>query len=142
MSPTPESTPMSAPEEGDVHVVERTFTADEVHDFADLSRDDQAVHTDRDPPMVQGLLTATLATEVGSRLEVLARAMEFEFLTPVYAGDTVRCEITIERVETRPDRHDLTATVDYRRTASERAGADPGPVLRGRVEGLVWRDEG
>jgi acyl dehydratase len=132
---------MSAPREGDVHVVERTFTAEEVHDFADVSRDDQAVHTDRDPPMVQGLLTATLPTQVGSRLEVLAHTMEFEFLTPVYAGDTVRCEVTVERLQTRPDRYDLVATVDCRRTASERAGADLTPVLRGRIEGVVWRDD-
>ena len=127
------------PEEGAVHVVERTFTADEVRTFADLSRDTQAIHTDRDPPLVHGLLTATLPTEVGGDLDVLARAMEFEFLAPVYAGDTVRCEWTTERVDARSDRYELVATVDCRRTASERAGADGGAVLRGRIEGLVWR---
>ncbi|WP_152039959.1 MaoC/PaaZ C-terminal domain-containing protein [Salinigranum salinum] len=134
MSPPP-------PEEGAVHVVERTFTADEVRTFADLSHDTQAIHTERDPPLVHGLLTATLPTEVGGALDVLAHTMEFEFCTPVYAGDTVRCEWTTERVDTRPDRYELAATVDCRRTTSARADADEGPVLRGRVEGLVWRTD-
>jgi acyl dehydratase len=130
---------MSPPEEGDVHAVERTFTPDDVDDFAAVSRDTQAIHTDRDPPMVHGLLTATLATEIGGDLAVLARTMEFDFLAPVYAGDTVRCEWTTTAVDVRPDRYDLAATVDCRRTASALADADPGPVLDGHVEGIVWR---
>jgi acyl dehydratase len=131
--------PPSPPEKGDVHVVERTFTAEEVGDFAALSRDTQAIHTERDPPIVHGLLTATLATEIGGDLDVLATTMEFDFLAPVYAGDTVRCEWTTTRVETETDRYDLSATVDCRRTDSTLAAADPGPVLKGRVDGLVWR---
>jgi acyl dehydratase len=133
---------MSTPVEGDVHVVERSFTAEDVRTFADVSRDRQAIHTERDPPMVHGLLTATLPTAIGGDLAILAHTMEFEFLTPVYAGDTVRCELVVDRVETRPDRYDLVATADCRRTASARADADPGTVLRGRVEGLVWRTDG
>ncbi|WP_318567276.1 dehydratase [Salinigranum marinum] len=128
------------PEEGDVHVVERTFTACEVREFAALSRDTQAIHTERDPPMLHGLLTATLPTQIGGDLAVLAHTMEFDFLTPVYAGDTVRCEWTTERVDARPDRYDLVATADCRRTASELADAAETSVLRGRVEGIVWRD--
>jgi acyl dehydratase len=127
------------PEEGDVHVVERTFTTSEVREFAHLSHDTQAIHTERDPPMVHGLLTATLSTEIGGDLEVLARTMAFDFLAPVYAGDTVRCEWTTERVDAREDRFDLTATVECRRTASARADAEHTVVLRGEVEGLVWR---
>jgi acyl dehydratase len=130
-----------APEEGDVHVVERTFTADEIREFAALSRDTQAIHTERDPPMVHGLLTATLPSQIGGDLAVLARSMDFEFRAPVYAGDTVRCEWTTERVEPRPDRYDVVATVDCRRTASEREGAAEATVLRGQVEGLVWRSD-
>jgi acyl dehydratase len=90
--------------------------------------------------MVHGLLTAALSTEVGGDLAVLARTMEFDFLTPVYAGDTVRCEWTTARVETRSDRYDLTAVVECRRTASALVDAEEGVVLRGRVEGLVWRE--
>ncbi len=128
------------PEAGDVHVVERTFTADDVGDFVAVSRDTQAIHTEREPPMVHGLLTATLSTEIGGDLEVLARTMEFEFLAPVYAGDTVRCEWTTEHVDTQSDRYDLVATVECRRTASARADAAHERVLRGRIEGLVWRE--
>jgi acyl dehydratase len=131
--------PPSAPEEGDVHVVERTFTPDEVRDFAALSHDTQAIHTERDPPLVHGLLTATLATEIGGDLDVLARTMTFDFLTPVYAGDTVRCEWTTTHVTVEEDRYELEATVDCRRTDSAQAAAEPGPVLDGRLDGLVWR---
>jgi hypothetical protein len=67
--------------------------------------------------------------------------MEFEVLTPVYAGDTVRCEWTTEQVDVQEDRYELVATVDCRRTASARADADCAVVLRGRVDGLVWRTE-
>jgi acyl dehydratase len=91
--------------------------------------------------MVHGLLTATLSTEIGGELAVLARTMTFEFLTPVYAGDTVRCEWTTERVETRTDRYDLTATVECRRTASAWADAEERVVLRGEIAGLVWRSD-
>ncbi|AUV80600.1 dehydratase [Salinigranum rubrum] len=132
---------MAPPEQGDVHVVERTFTDEDVSGFAAVSRDTQAIHTEREPPMVHGLLTATLSTEIGGDLEVLARTMEFDFLTPVYAGDTVRCEWTTERVDAREDRFDLAATVECRRTASARAGAEHTVVLRGEVEGLVWRSD-
>jgi acyl dehydratase len=85
-------------------------------------------------------LTATLPAEIGD-FEVLARTIEFEFLRPVYAGDAVRCEWTTERVDERPDRYDLAAAIDCRCTASAREGAVEGRVLRGRVEGLVWRDD-
>jgi acyl dehydratase len=132
---------MSPPQEGDVHVVERTFTTADVEEFAAVSRDTQAIHTERDPPMVHGLLTATLSTEVGGDLAVLARTMTFDFLAPVYAGDTVRCEWTTERVDAHPDRYDLTASVECRRTASRRADAEQTVVLRGEVTGLVWRSD-
>ena len=130
---------MSVPEPGDVHVVERTFTADAVTDFAALSRDTQSIHTEEDPPMVHGLLTATLPTQIGGDLNVLARTMSFEFVEPVYAGDTVRCEWTTTSVDERADRYDLTADVVCDRITAPNASTDGTRVLEGHLEGLVWR---
>ncbi len=49
--------------------------------------------------MVQGLLTATLPTKIGGDLNFIARQMTFQFLRPVFAGDTVQCEVTIVGLE-------------------------------------------
>ena len=49
--------------------------------------------------MVQGLLTATLPTKIGWDINFIARQMTFQFLRPVFAGDTVQCEVTIVGLE-------------------------------------------
>lgn len=48
---------------------------------------------------MQGLLTSTLPTKIGGDYNVLARKMDFEFLRPVFSGDTIRCDVTIEQFE-------------------------------------------
>ena len=45
--------------------------------------------------IVHGLLTATIPTKLGGDLDYLAREMVFEFLRPVFTGDTIRCAMTI-----------------------------------------------
>lgn len=45
------------------------------------------------------MLTATLPTKVGGDYNVLAHTMNFEFLRPVFTGDTIRCEVTIKKFE-------------------------------------------
>ena len=124
------------PAEGETIVRERTFTTDEVQTFADLSRDEQPIHTDPDDDgrlVVHGLLTATLPTQIGGELEVLARSMEFEFLAPVYTGETIRCAVTTTSVDAREDRYDIETDIVCRRVA------DDAVVLRGGFEGLVWK---
>ncbi|WP_411967437.1 MaoC/PaaZ C-terminal domain-containing protein [Haloferax sp. YSSS75] len=124
------------PAEGETIVRERTFTREEVQTFADLSRDEQPIHTDPDDEgrlVVHGLLTATLPTQIGGELEVLARSMEFDFLTPVYTGETIRCEVTMTAVDAREDRYDVETDIVCRRVA------DDSVVLRGGFEGLIWR---
>ena len=51
--------------------------------------------------MAHGLLTATLPTKVGGDLNFIARELTFEFHRPVFAGDTITCDVTL--VELEPD---------------------------------------
>lgn len=81
---------------------ERTFTKEDVEIFTKVSKDEGNHHTNPDEfgrLIVQGLLTATLPTKIGGDYNVLARTMNFEFLRPVYTGDTISCEVTIVRLE-------------------------------------------
>lgn len=126
---------MPRPTEGETHTFERTFTTDEVRQFAALSRDTQSRHTDPDPEgrlLVHGLLTATLPTKIGGDLEVLASSMTFEFRRPVYTGEQITCTWTYEDVVEREDRYDLVVDAVCE---NERGEA----VLTATIEGLVWK---
>ena len=83
---------------GDIVSWRRTFTEEDVRLFGSLSGDEGVHHVTPDDQgrlMVQGLLTATLPTKIGGDLNFIARQMIFRFLRPVFAGDTVQCEVTI-----------------------------------------------
>lgn len=88
--------------EGDIITFERTFTIRDVELFTEISGDEGIHHITPDEQgrlVVQGLLTATLPTKVGGDHNVLARTMNFEFLRPVFSGDTIICEVKIEKYE-------------------------------------------
>lgn len=124
------------PETGDVHSFERTFTTEDVQQFAELSRDTQPQHTEPDTDgrlMVHGLLTATVPTKIGGDLEVLAHTMDLEFTKPVYTGETVTCRWRNEDVEEREDRYDLTVDVLCEKEGGEVA-------MRGTISGVVWKE--
>ncbi|WP_129113403.1 dehydratase [Halegenticoccus tardaugens] len=125
------------PREGEVLTHARTFTAEEVRAFADLSDDRGEHHVESDDDgrlVVHGLLTATLPTKIGGDLDVLARSMTFEFRRPVYTGERIACEVTIERVDesASADRVDLDASVVCRNEAGDR-------VLTGTFDGVIFR---
>src|SRR2546425_9130115 len=87
---------------GDKNSWERTFSVEEVLLFGQLSGDQGIHHIKADEQgrlMVQGLLTATLPTKMGGDLNYIARDMTFEFVRPVFTGDTIHCETTITRYE-------------------------------------------
>lgn len=129
---------MNQPTEYEVHTFERTFTVEDVRRFAEVSKDTQSRHTDTDEEgrlMVHGLLTATLPTKIGGCLEVLARRMDFEFVHPVYTGETVTCVWTNESVEERDDSYYLTAGV-----VCENDDGDT--VLTADIEGVVLKELG
>jgi 3-hydroxybutyryl-CoA dehydratase len=87
---------------GEIITFERTFTERDVEYFTEISRDEGIHHVTPDEQgrlVVQGLLTATLPTKVGGDHNVLARTMNFEFLRPVFTGDTIICEVKIEKYQ-------------------------------------------
>lgn len=92
---------------GDVFVHERTFSHEDVLGFVTASGDAGVHHATPGADgrrVVQGLLTATIPTKIGGDLDYLAREMHFEFVKPVYTGDTIRCELAITEVDERADR--------------------------------------
>ncbi|MFD2211926.1 enoyl-CoA hydratase [Virgibacillus halophilus] len=87
---------------GDIIKFERAFIEEDVALFTKLSGDAGNHHTEPDEQgrlIIQGLLTATLPTKIGGDNNVLARTMYFEFLRPVFTGDTIVCEVTIDELK-------------------------------------------
>lgn len=98
---------------GEIITFERTFTTKEVELFTKISGDEGIHHLTPDEQerlVVQGLLTSTLPTKVGGDNNVLARTMNFEFMRPVYTGDTIICEVTIEQFEKQDNRTRISAS--------------------------------
>jgi 3-hydroxybutyryl-CoA dehydratase len=89
---------------GDVVSWQRTFTEEDIRLFAKFSGDEGQHHLvpdERGRLMAHGLLTATLPTKIGGDLNFIAREMTFQFHRPVFAGDTILCEV--ELVEMTPE---------------------------------------
>ncbi|MDQ1708210.1 MAG: 3-hydroxybutyryl-CoA dehydratase [Pyrinomonadaceae bacterium] len=87
---------------GDVISWQRTFTEADIRLFAKLSGDEGEHHQVADEQgrlMAHGLLTATLPTKIGGDLNFIARELTFEFLRPVFAGDTIVCEVELVELE-------------------------------------------
>jgi 3-hydroxybutyryl-CoA dehydratase len=118
---------------GDVIIWERTFSEEDVRLFAIVSGDQGIHHMQPDEQgrlLVHGLLTATLPTKLGGDLNYIARQMVFDFLRPVFTGDTIRCEVTITHFE-KVDRHTNMAAkwVCYNQKDKE--------VLTGTTHGII-----
>ncbi len=92
---------------GDKFSVTRTFTEQDAIDFARTSRDYNPVHFDErfanaknfKGRLCHGLLIASLITEIGGQLGLLAREMNFRFRKPVYFIDTITCELTMSDID-------------------------------------------
>ena len=80
--------------------------------------------------MVQGLLTATLPTKLGGDMNYIARHIVFDFTRPVFTGDTVTCEGTVEKVEPAGGRLNVSLSFVCRNQEGKE-------VLRGRTEGII-----
>lgn len=87
---------------GDVISWQRTFTEADIRLFAKLSGDQGEHHLVPDEQgrlMAHGLLTATLPTKIAGDLNFIARELNFQFHRPVFAGDTVSCEVVLVELE-------------------------------------------
>ncbi len=87
---------------GDTLTWSRTFTEEEIRLFANLSGDEGEHHLRPDEQgrlMAHGLLTATLPTKIGGDMNFIARELTFNFIRPVFAGDTIVCEVTLLALE-------------------------------------------
>jgi len=94
---------------GSTVVFRRTFTARDVEEFGNLTRDYNPVHCEprfaarKGFPQVvcHGLLTGAMVCEAGGQWAWLADGMSFRFVRPVLVGDTVECRMTIREVGER-----------------------------------------
>jgi 3-hydroxybutyryl-CoA dehydratase len=80
----------------------RTFTEEDIRVFAKVSGDEGVHHLVPDEQgrlMAHGLLTATLPTKIGGDLNFIARELTFQFHRPVFAGDTIVCEVELVELE-------------------------------------------
>ncbi|MEE1753806.1 hypothetical protein [Streptomyces sp. SP18CS02] len=118
---------------GQVLRAQRVITEEDIAAFAALVGDKGRHHLPgQGQVMAHGLLTASLATKIGGDLHFIARTMGWEFLKPVWGGDTITAEVTVAALrEIKPG-----LGVEF---AIEIRNQDGETVLRGDAEGLIRR---
>ena len=119
---------------GDIITFERTFTIRDVELFTEISNDEGIHHLTPDDQgrlVIQGLLTATLPTKIGGDHNVLARTMNFEFSRPVYTGDTIICEVKIEKYERQENNRTAIMASFFCKNQNEKE------VLKGDFSGVI-----
>lgn len=87
---------------GDKISWQRLFTEEDIRLFTKLSGDAGEHHLVPGADghlMAHGLLTATLPTKIGGDMNFIAREMIFKFHRPVFANDTISCDVTVEEFE-------------------------------------------
>jgi 3-hydroxybutyryl-CoA dehydratase len=117
----------------------RTLTEADAALFIGVTWDVNPLHTDDNyvagtrfgRRIVPGLLTASLLTHLGGLWAFMATEMLFEFLRPVYIGDTVTAESEIVEVSEE----------GWVRLAGRVAGPDGQDVLRASIRGYPGRFE-
>ena len=120
-------------QEGDVRSYERTFTEEDIEKFAEISGDKGQQHVERDSEgrlMAQGLLTATLPTKLGGDIDYIAQTLEFEFIRPVFAGDTITCETETQSLTEEEERILMSSKFVCRNQNGDE-------VLKGQSNGMV-----
>ena len=113
----------------------RAITEEDVARFAALSGDRGRHHRERDARgrlMAHGLLTATLPTKLGGDVDYMARTMTFEFLKPVFAGDTLTCDGTVVSAAVQSARYKVRFSFEVRNQDGE-------IVLTGTTSGQIKR---
>jgi 3-hydroxybutyryl-CoA dehydratase len=91
----------------DTFTVVRTFTEQDMVQFADITKDYNAAHFDERFAAVKnlrgrichGLLVASMITQVGGQIGWLASRFDLRFIKPVYFGDTITCRLTLDDID-------------------------------------------
>ncbi len=120
---------------GDTFTYARTLGEGDCALFVAASGDFNPYHTDEGfarqhrfgRRIAPGLLTASLFTHIGGELGFLASRMAFEYLAPVFIGDTITVRAEITSIE--PKR-------EFVRIRGEAKNQDGTAVLRGEAEGF------
>jgi 3-hydroxybutyryl-CoA dehydratase len=120
---------------GQTFTFRRTFTEGDVALFVGVTGDYNPFHIDEEFARaswfgrrnIPGLLTASMATHIGGMIGFLATEMSFQFLKPVYVGDTITCVCTV--AEKDEAQRQIRCTVTY-------TNQDGVEVLRGGFRGF------
>ena len=120
---------------GDTFTISRQFSETDVQNFADITRDYNAVHFESRfanaknfrGRICHGLLVGSLLTEIGGQIGCLASVMNFRFKQPVYFNDTITCKLTITHMD---ERRRARATALY-------YNPDGDLVLEAELEGIL-----
>jgi acyl dehydratase len=91
----------------DTFTVVRTFIEEDMVQFADITKDYNAIHFDDRFSAVKnlrgrichGLLVASMITQVGGQIGWLATRFDLRFTKPVYFGDTITCRLTVDDID-------------------------------------------
>lgn len=103
---------------GQTFTFRRTFSDGDVALFCGVTGDYNPYHQDRsfaeESPYggltIPGLLTGSMLTHIGGLLGFLATKMSFEYLAPVFVGDTIACTVTIAGKDEEKRRIEATST--------------------------------
>lgn len=113
----------------------RTFTEADMTLFCGITGDLNPYHQDElfareswyGKRIVPGLLTASMVTHIGGLVGFLATEMNFEYLAPVFPGDTITC--TVEFADRDPILRRMTGVGRFE-------NQDGVEVLRARFSGF------
>ena len=101
--------------QGDTYIHEFVITQDEVNTFAQISGDNNPIHTNIEyakttpfgRPIVHGILSAAVFSKVFGTLfpgeGTIYMSQELKFLAPVFTGDQYIAKFEV--VETTPEKH-------------------------------------
>src|SRR5215213_298111 len=104
---------------GQTFTFRRTFTAGDVALFCGVTGNYNPYHQDESfaekSPYgrltIPGLLTGSMLTHIGGLMGFLATEMSFEYLGPVFVGDTITCTVTI--VEKDEEQRRVEASAEF-----------------------------
>ena len=123
---------------GQTFTFRRTFTDGDVALFCGVTGDYNPYHQDEafatESPYgrltIPGLLTGSMLTHIGGLLGFLATEMAFEYLAPVFVGDTITYTVTI--AEKNEEKRRIVASAGF-------VNQDDVEVLRASFSGFPGR---